>query len=162
MKTIIAVSATGKRGKTTAIIRLAKEFPLSEREYFDYDGRALSEAEAVKMNKVLCRGVYEGKRIGFSSEGDNWSLVEHGLCTLTGNFSEKMPVDVIVAACRQRGKSPDAIRYYADSQGYEVVWTSHYRGATPKNANCQLLSNGTDLNGLFAEHITVLIKQLLR
>ena len=85
MKTIIAVSATGQKGKTTAIMRLAKEFPLSEREYFDYDGRALSEAEAVKMNKVLCRGVYEGKRIGFSSEGDNWSLVEHGLCTLTGS-----------------------------------------------------------------------------
>lgn len=158
MKTIVAISSTGQRGKTSSIVELSKNIPWEEApEYYDYDGNLIDKPAG---GWVLCRGKYRGKMVGLSSEGDTWEIVNKGLCRLTEQFSKD--IDVIVAACRTRGSSPGAIRQVAKDKGYEMVWTSHYRGTTPENANSPVLSNGTDLNDIFEENTLNLIKELLK
>lgn len=158
MKTIVAISSTGQKGKTSSIVELSKNIPWEEApEYFDYDGNLIDKPAE---GWVLCRGKYRGKTVGLSSEGDTWEFVNKGLCRLTEQFSED--IDVIVAACRTRGSSPGAIRQAAVDNGYEMVWTSHYRGTTPENVNSPVLSNGTDLNDIFEENTLNLIKELLK
>lgn len=158
MKTIVAISSTGQKGKTSSIVGLSKNIPWEEApEYFDYDGNLIDKPAE---GWVLCRGKYRGKTVGLSSEGDTWEFVNKGLCRLTERFRED--IDVIVAACRTRGSSPGAIRQVAKDKGYEMVWTSHYRGTTPENVNSPVLSNGTDLNDIFEENTLNLIKELLK
>lgn len=158
MKTIVAISSTGQRGKTSSIVELAKNIPWEEApEYYNYDGNLIDKPAE---GWVLCRGKYRDKTVGLSSEGDTWEIVNKGLCRLTEEFSKD--INVIVAACRTKGSSPGAIRQVAWEHRYEMVWTSHYRGTTPDNDNSPVLSNGTDLNDLFEENMLNLIKELLK
>lgn len=158
MKTIVAISSTGQRGKTSSIVELAKNIPWEETpKYYDYDGNLIDKPAG---GWVLCRGKYRGKMVGLSSEGDTWGFVNSGLRILTEEFSKD--INVIVAACRTKGSSPGAIRQVAWEHRYEMVWTSHYRGTTPDNDNSPVLSNGTDLNDLFEENMLNLIKELLK
>lgn len=158
MKTIVAISSTGRRGKTSSIVELAKNIPWEETpEYYDYDGNLIDKPAG---GWVLCRGKYRGKMVGLSSEGDTWGFVNSGLRILTEEFNKD--INVIVAACRTRGSSPGGIRQAAWEHRYEMVWTSHYRGTTPDNDNSPVLSNGTDLNDIFEENMLNLIKELLK
>ncbi len=163
MKTIVAISSTGQRGKTSSIVELSKNIPWEEApEYYDYDGNLIDKPAG---GRVLCRGKYRGKTVGLSSEGDKEEIVNSGLCLLTDNFTKD--IDVIVAACLTLKSTPEAIWEVAKRHCYEVIWTSNYCGKTPNNnipdgKNVPVLSNGTDLNDIFAENTLNLIKELLK
>ena len=81
MKTIVAISSTGQRGKTSSIVELSKNIPWEEApEYYDYDGNLIDKPAE---GWVLCRGKYRGKMVGLSSEGDTWrfiaSVIQYGI-----------------------------------------------------------------------------------
>lgn len=163
MKTIVAISATGRRGKTSSIVELAKKIQLGAPEYFNYYTH--DRIDAPIDGWVLCRGKFNGKTVGLSSEGDKEEIVNSGLCLLTDNFTKD--IDVIVAACLTLKSTPEAIWEVAKRHCYEVIWTSNYCGKTPNNnipdgKNVPVLSNGTDLNDIFAENTLNLIKELLK
>lgn len=77
MKTIVAISSTGQRGKTSSIVELSKNIPWEEApEYYDYDGNLIDKPAG---GWVLCRGKYRGKMVGLSSEGDTWRFIASGI-----------------------------------------------------------------------------------
>ena len=67
---------------------------------------------------------------------------------------------------RSKGDSVSATKDFATKHGYNVIWTSGYYGRTYgsngyEGEACAQLPNGTDLNGIFAENMETLIKNLL-
>lgn len=160
MKVIIAISAFANRGKTSAITTLAKRFPMRDVEYFNYDGEKLDGPDA---GNVLCRAKCdingEEKIIGFSSEGDDARLVNQALSILTDHSSKVL--DVMVVACRTLKDSPYAVSNFAKGNGYGLIWTANYFGTDSEDNRTPVLSNGLDLNGMFAENMVSLINRLL-
>lgn len=161
MKTIIAIQASDNKGKTTAIGCIAKHFPMSQVKYFDY--KSGKETTHTIGRMVLCRGVYKsGNRetfVGISSEGDYRPIVDQAFAAITDNG--KTDVEVIVTACRTKFGTVDAIKDFAREHGYNVIWTSLYHGVNTENIKTPKLSDSVDLNEIFAENITNLIKKLL-
>ena len=159
MKTIIAISGVANQGKTHAVMAAAQRFPLGNVEYFNYDG---SLRPAPEPNWVLCRGevTVNGvtKYVGFSSEGDAGYHVQGALDTLAQGGKA---VEVLVTACRTAGYSVENLYRGAATLGYEMVWTSLYHGEDSQGKATPVLSNGTDLNDVFAAHMSDLINLLL-
>ena len=159
MKTIIAISGIANQGKTHAVMAAANRFQMQNVEYFNYDG---SPRPAPDPNWVLCRGevIVEGKikYVGFSSEGDAGYHVQGALDTLAQGDKA---VEVLFTACRTAGYSVENLYRGAATLGYEMVWTSLYHGEDSQGNATPVLSNGTDLNDVFAAHMSDLIKNLL-
>lgn len=160
MRAIIAISAFANRGKTSAITTLAKRFPMRDVEYFNYEGERLDGPD---VGKILCRAKCDingvEKTIGFSSEGDNARLVNQGLSILTDHSAKVL--DVMVVACRTQKDSTYAVSNFAKGNGYGLIWTANYFGTDSEDNRTPVLSNGLDLNGIFAEDMVSLIKRLL-
>ena len=161
MSVIIAISAFADRGKTSAITALAKRFPMRDVEYFNYEGERLDGPD---VGKILCRAKCDingvEKTIGFSSEGDNAWHVNQALSILTDHSAKVL--DVMVVACRTQKDSTYAISDFAKANRCGLIWTANYFGTDSEDNKTPVLSNGLDLNGMFAEDMVSLIKRLLR
>ncbi len=161
MKTIIAIRAAGNKGKTQSIVAAAKRFPMIKTEYFDYyTGECIAEPD---KGLILCKGIYEKdgakKYVAFSSEGNYKELVTKAFDIITGKGSI-MP-EVMVAACRTKGGSVDAINEFASVHGYRIVWASPYISADPQNISALDVAYVENLNNLFAINLISLITILL-
>lgn len=159
MKTIIVVSARGETGKTSSIVGLSKSFPIEGKKYYYQDGwHDQPEFPDDDKRDVLCYGEYGDKRVGFSSEGDYVRYVVKCIERLVGE-----EVEIMIVASRLHKTFKNKITECARRHGYEVIWTSHYHWCgKPEDDSRPMMANGTDLNGLFAEHFTDIIKQMLR
>ena len=85
----------------------------------------------------------------------------NGVVNVSFSQSDKTDVEVIVTACRTKFGTVDAIKDFAREHGYNVIWTSLYHGVNTENIRTPKLSDSVDLNEIFAENITNLIKKLL-
>lgn len=57
MKTIVAISSTGQRGKTSSIVELSKNIPWEEApEYYDYDGNLIDKPAGAGFCAVASTG----------------------------------------------------------------------------------------------------------
>ncbi len=129
MKICIFVKGASNRGKSTAILELARllKVPKSSKCWID------------KGNEI--RGIHhwKGVKVGLCSNGDPGC---GSLDWLRETAIEKDECDIIVAACRRGGSTQDPILPYLEAEGYTVVETYPSMIKIPGNgnANYQILA----------------------
>ena len=67
----------------------------------------------------------------------------------------------MVAACRTKGGSVDAINEFASVHGYRIVWASPYISTVPQNISALYVACVENLNNTFAINLVSLITRFL-
>lgn len=151
MKKIIALSNSGKTGKTDTLINLGNLFLVEktvELIYFSH----LDKDNLLSQNRdfTLVIKLY-GKIIGIESQGDPNCNLKNRLQKIVDKYN----VDYIFCATRTRGETIKDVNIISKSNNYEIIWNSTYQSSNEnKNEN-------DFLNKLKAKHLLDLMKELI-
>lgn len=139
MKTLVVISGTAHRGKTSSIKAIYKK--LSDFTILPKDVKDICE---------VC--FYKGKNIGLASAGDPGSSQREDIenCILQG-------CEIIVCASRTSGSTVQNVYSLAKQYEYNIIWTFHYSDETGSS----ILPNGTNLNEVFANNMLTLFDKLI-
>ncbi|GHV61345.1 hypothetical protein FACS1894195_1750 [Bacteroidia bacterium] len=148
MKTIIAIWGNGEIGKTAVIRAIFKK--LDALGHFEN----LLEGSRDDDEDFSVIGDYNSKKIGIESQGDPKSRQGISLKKLAGEQCE-----IIICACRIRGTTVTNIENIAQSDGYEIIWTSNFSSLSAMTKK-GIMPNGVDLNDEFATAVINLIDKL--
>ena len=140
MKTIIAISNTSEKGKSTTILNLANllisNYPNHKIIFCDQsiDNLTIDFRLIIEIN---------GRIIALESQGDPGTELEKRLSHI---INVHIP-ELIFCTCRTRGETVWAIDNIANKHSYNKIWTSTY----------QVTQNRKLTNALKAEHLLDLI-----
>ena len=139
-KTVIAVMAKADRGKTTSLCKLIDILP--------FEGKEVDERVNTKDQLVV--GTYRGVKIGINTEGDPYSGVEERM-----NRCIESGCQIIVSACRSKGRTTMEVDNPAKENGFQTVWIQPYFSWWGE------WCGGIYLNDAFAESLKQFINQLI-
>lgn len=145
MRTVIALSHSGGKGKTGTLRELAS---LLLEEYPNHT--AIFPKPIVIPLSGDFRLIIEinGKIIGIESQGDPKTDLKNRLIELADNFK----CDIIFCTSRTRGETVHSVDHLFHTREFKTIWTSTYQIEGEEN---QLL-----VNKLKAKHLIELIQKL--
>ncbi len=144
MKTIVALSNNGKTGKTESLRVLAK---MLLKSYPDVKNAGGKFVEVPSYGDFRFVAEINSKKIGIESEGNPDSLLKERLGDLT-----KLGCEIIFCTSRTRGETVKTIEEVAESNGFQIVWTSTYQAKDPEKHRF--------FNELKAKHLWELVQKL--
>lgn len=145
MKTVIAISHSGNKGKTETVREFANLLLLnypSARIIFPISFSVPQNGDFRLILEI------NGKTIGIESQGDPNTNLDGRLTDLAVNFN----CDIIICATRTKGETVHAVFNLVNMRNFQSIWTSTYALANP--AFFQIV------NQLKAKHILELIQSL--
>lgn len=163
MKVIIAISAKGKTGKSSALLSLFNSGILQTPTFIHPQRFPIKKEVTAWGNYIFQNGQVSTKLAGINSLGDKYKAINTNLTQLINGGCE-----VIITACRNEGtKSFDAVKTLALQNQYELITTMHYsnyqqpRVSQSKQTGTPHILNGVNLTQLFVSHLRDLIDQLI-
>lgn len=163
MKVIIAVSAKGKTGKSSALLSLFNAGVLQNSTIIHPQKMPIKCEVSAWGNYISQNGQVSPKLAGINSVGDSDTEINKNLTPLI-----KSGCEVIITACRNEDtNSFDAVKNLALQNQYELITTMHYsnyqqpRVSQSKQTGTPNILNGVDLTQLFVSHLRDLIDHLI-
>lgn len=120
MKTLIAISQSSNKGKTSTLFELGKilgekGFIIDERFFPLNNPTDVQDFRLVlNINNLI---------VGIESLGDPYSKLKERLEYLVEGFG----CDIIICATREKGATVESVNYVANKFNFQTIWTSTFR-----------------------------------